>query len=167
MSDGYSRLSIMLHWLAAILVIILFLTHEDDALTFHIALGALVGPVLIWRAIRRPFKGLPPKPVQSAFLNLLSSFVLWALLASIIVVVITGYLAPWTIAQPLEIWQLSIPSPFSPNRELHEVMEEMHEVSGKAFIPLLALHIAGAVKHWKFDVKNTTKRMFVPKSGGH
>lgn len=167
MSDGYSRLSIILHWLAAILIIVLFVTHEDDALNFHIALGAIVGPLLLWRAIRRPFKRMPPKPVQPPLLNFLSTIVLWVLILSIITVVITGYLAPWSVGQPIDIWVGSLPSPMSANRNVHEFMEELHDISGHAFLPLLLLHIAGAIKHWKFDVQNTTKRIFMPKAGGH
>ena len=48
-SDGYSPLSIVLHWLAAIFVVALFLTHDGErgssAYVFHVSGGAIVGVV--------------------------------------------------------------------------------------------------------------------------
>ena len=47
-------------------------------------------------------------------------------------------------------------------RELHEVMEEVHEIATHAFIPLLLLHIAGALKHALIDKDGVLKGIFVP-----
>ena len=49
--DGYSQLSIVTHWIAAIIVIALFLTHEGErgsaAYVIHVSGGALVGVFLL------------------------------------------------------------------------------------------------------------------------
>ena len=45
-------------------------------------------------------------------------------------------------------------------------MEELHDVSGHLFIPLLALHILGAAKHAIFDIGGIARRMFKPTEVG-
>ena len=45
-------------------------------------------------------------------------------------------------------------------------MEEVYDVSGHLFIPLLALHILGAAKHAIVDKSGIARRMFKPTSGG-
>ena len=46
-SNGYSPLSIVLHWLAAIFVVALFLTHDGErgssAYVIHVSGGAIIG----------------------------------------------------------------------------------------------------------------------------
>ncbi|MHA1189540.1 MAG: hypothetical protein ACTSSQ_03640, partial [Alphaproteobacteria bacterium] len=55
--QGYSRLSIITHWITAIGVIALFLTGEGDrgsaVYVFHVSGGAAFGLFLLWRVWRR------------------------------------------------------------------------------------------------------------------
>ena len=57
------------------------------------------------------------------------------------------------------------PAPAS-QRDLHALVERVHDVSGHLFIPLLALHVLGAVKHAVFDRRGAGLRMFKPVDGG-
>ncbi|MDP6019688.1 MAG: hypothetical protein QGG19_00005, partial [Alphaproteobacteria bacterium] len=99
--DAYSALSIFAHWFAAILVIALFLTHEGDrgssSYVFHVSGGAIAGVFLLWRVWHRVRRGMTESPDQSPLLNIVSKIVLWGFLASIVVVVISGYLIPWSL----------------------------------------------------------------------
>ncbi len=170
-SSGYSRTSIIAHWIAAFTVIALFFTHEGDRgsfmQTFHISGGALLGLFLLWRVFRRPVRGFDQKPDQPAILNLISQIVLWGLLASILVVTVTGYLLPWSIGRSLDLFGLvQIPSPISGSRDLHEFFEEVHDISGHVIMPLIALHILGALKHLIINKDGIMARMFKPVSGG-
>ena len=122
-SNGYSSLSVALHWLGAFCVIVLFITHEgardSTAYAIHVGGGALMGVVLLWRVWNRISKGKPERPKQHALLNLLADVVLWGLLAAVFIVTVTGYVLPWSLGQPLDIFGIvSLPSPMgrSPGR---------------------------------------------------
>ena len=170
-ATGYSSLSIALHWIAAIAVIALFFTHEGDrgslAQSFHIAGGAVIGLLLVWRSARRLRLGFTAKPNQPAILNLLSSMVIWGLLAAMVVVVVTGYALPWTLGRPLDFAGfVSIPSPIGAMPALHEVMEEAHDAAGHVIMLLVIVHVAGALKHAVIDRDGIMARMKKPVSGG-
>ena len=170
-SDGYSRLSIYVHWLTAIMVLALFFTHEasrgSTGYAIHVGGGAIVGLFLLWRVWHRARRGLPLRPSQPFIFDLASQIVLWGFLAAITVVVLTGYFLPWSLGRPLEIFGLvNIPSPMGESRSVHEFMEEVHEVSGHLFVPLLALHLLGAAKHAFIDKDGIARRMFRAVSDG-
>ena len=90
----------------------------------------------------------------------------WGFLAAIVVAVITGYLLPWSQGIPLDVFGVAISSPIASSRGFHEFMEEVHDVSGHLFIPLLALHILGSARHAIVDKSGIARRMFKPTSGG-
>lgn len=170
-TSGYSRLSIATHWLTAIFVIVLFVTHEgengDIASLIHVGGGAIVGLFLLWRVWHRIRKGMTTVANQAMILNLASKAVMWGFLISIVVVTITGYLLPWTKGAALDIFGLfSIPSPIATNYQLHGLMEELHEISGHAFPILLILHVLGAAKHLFIDRDGIVARMLRPLAGG-
>lgn len=170
-TDGYSHFSIIVHWLTAFLVIALFMTHEGErggaAYIFHVSAGAIVGLFLLWRVWHRVRRGIAAHPPQPMLFTLASKVVLWGFLAAIVIVVVTGYFLPWSIGRPLDIFGIfAIPSPMGINRPVHEFMEELHEISGQVFVPLLALHILGAAKHALIDKDGVTQRMFKSVSGG-
>ena len=163
--SGYSRLTIVLHWLGAIGTIALFATHESDrgsaAYTFHLSGGALIGILLLWRVARRAWRGFVGVPNQALWLDIVSRIVLWGFLVATIVVVITGYFLPWSLGYPIDIFGFAaIPSPMSFNRDVHEFMEEVHEISGHLFLPLLGLHILGTLKHAIVDRDGVANRIF-------
>lgn len=169
--DGYSGLSIALHWLAAIAVVALFLTHEgrpgDGLYAFHVGVGSLLGVLLLWRVGHRLVHGMATKPDQPAFLNFVSGLVLWGFLIAIIVVVVTGYLLPWSAGQPFDILGfVSIPPPFVMPHAFHEILEEGHELAGDAFIPLLVMHVLGALKHAVIDRDGIARRIVRAVPGG-
>lgn len=170
-TDRYSALSIAIHWIAAILVVALFLTHEGGrgsaAYTFHVSGGAVAGLFLLWRAWYRIRRGMADKPDQAAIFTLASRIVLWGFLASIVAVTVSGYLLDWSRGQPLEIFDLlSIPSPMAASTGIHEFLKGVHKVSGQLFPFLLILHVAGTAKHAIFDRDGIVSRMFSPTAGG-
>lgn len=168
---SYSKLSIFLHWTAAILVVALFATHEGDrgsaSFVFHVSGGAIAGVFLLWRVAHRVRGGMTATPEQTYLLNIASKIVLWGFLAAIVVVVISGYFVPWTSGRAIDIYGLfSIPSPMNANRDLHEFAEEVHEISGQLFVPLLALHLLGTAKHAFFNKDGIAQRIFKPSNDG-
>lgn len=170
-SSGYSRFSIFVHWISAILIVSLFLTHEGErgsaAFIFHVSGGAIAGAFLLWRVWHRIRRGMTTKPEQSFLLNLASQIVIWGFLAAIVLVILTGYLLPWSRGSAIDIFgMVSIPSPMARNHDLHEWFEKIHTISGQVFVPLLILHVLGAIKHAVIDKDGITRRMFKPVEGG-
>jgi cytochrome b561 len=169
--DGYSRVSIIAHWIAVILVIALFLTHEGERgsteYAIHVGGGALAGVYLLWRVWHRVRRGMTVKPDQALVFNIASQIVIWGFLTAIVVVVISGYLVPWSAGLPLDIFgPISIPSPMGSSHRLHELLEEVHEISGQLFPLLLILHVLGTAKHAFIDRDGVANRMFKSISGG-
>ncbi len=161
---GYSKLSVFAHWVGALIVVVLFVTHEgrdgDIAWVIHVGGGALGGIFLLWRVGRRVRRGMTVKPAQAALLNVASSIVMWGFLLALVVVTVTGYLLPWSLGEPLNVFGYLLPSPLPRIAALHEVVEELHEVSGHLFAPLLLLHILGTLKHALIDKDGVASRMF-------
>lgn len=167
--QGYNTTSIIVHWLTAIFIVVLFLTGEGRGAIrdFHIAGGAILGIFLVWRVGRRMARGTTEKSEQNPMLNLLSSLVMFALLGSILVTTLTGYLLPWTHGSAIDIFGLfQLPSPMNSNHTLHEIIKEIHEIFSHLFIPLVALHIVGTLKHHFIDKDGVTRRMIRPVSRG-
>ena len=168
---GYTRFSIAVHWLTAVLVIALFFTHEGERGSamqwFHVSFGALAGVFLLWRIWWRLSRGPAPKVDQHPMLNLLSDGVRWGILVCIAGLVITGYLLPWSVARSIDFSGLfSIPSPLSASRGFHEFLEEAHDILGHLIIPLVLLHIAGALKHHFINRDGVLKRMMLGDTTG-
>jgi cytochrome b561 len=170
--NGYSRLSVALHWIAALSVLALFFTHEGErgsaAYDFHVGGGAILGVLLLWRVLRRFRHGAARKPEQAEIFNLFAHVVLWGMLACILVAVVSGYLLPWTLGRPLAVYGFAIPSPLPPVHWLHEACEAAHKIAGTAIMPLLALHLAGVAKHALLDAdrRAVLRRMARPLRNG-
>ncbi|MGH1479311.1 MAG: hypothetical protein HKN05_07680 [Rhizobiales bacterium] len=169
--NAYSQVSIIAHWAAALLIVALFFTHEGDrgsiSYTFHVSGGALAGLFLLWRVWHRWRRGFAENPNQHALLALVSKLVLWGFLAATVIVVVSGYLLPWTLGKPLDLFGVvSVPAPVGEIHILHELMEKVHDAAGHLFVPLLALHLLGAAKHALIDKDDVASRIFKPARGG-
>lgn len=170
-STGYSRTSIITHWVAAIIVLALFLTHEGErgstAYSIHVGGGAIAGVFLLWRVWHRARHGMTEKPHQPYLLNIASRIVIWGFLAAIVVAVISGCLLPWSLGRPLDIFGLiSIPSPMGSSPDFREFLDAAHEISGHVFVPMFILHVLGTAKHAFIDKDGVASRMFKSVSGG-
>jgi len=166
--SNYGWTTIVLHWIGAIAILVSYLTGEamEDrsagAYASHVSWAAVLAIPLIVRVVWRMADGIRRTSDQAAIFHLASKIVMIGFLVTIVVSVVTGILLPWSVGNPLEVFSLSIPSPLPRMRELHEVLEETHEVAVHLFIPLVALHIAGALKHAFVDRDNVLKGIFLP-----
>ena len=168
---GYGWPSIAFHWIAAGLVVALFVIGEQmedlargpertETLALHVSLGAIavvvLGARILWRLVQRgPAPPADPRPIR-----LLAQIVKWGLLAMMAALILTGPLMQWTAGRPVDVFGIvSIASPLPTMRDLHEVLEEIHEFASHALVPLLALHVLGAFKHLIVNRDDVFQRM--------
>ena len=161
--NGYGWLSIILHWFGAALVVALFLIGEQledlprgperaETLALHVSIGACAFLFLAGRVIWRLVQGEPAAPAQPLALLSLSRVVQWALLAATSTLILSGPFIQWTADRAVDVFGLfAIPSMLPRLETLHEVLEEVHEIASHALIPLVALHVLGALKHLAID----------------
>jgi len=169
---AYGWAAIALHWISAISVVALYLLGEQmeeaadraaklAAQNLHVSVGVLLFTFLAARLLWSASQPSPAPLERKRWLRILAAAVQGLFLLMIAVLIITGPLAVWSTTRALEVFDLfSVPSPF-PNRIawLHELTEEVHGAATKLFWPLIALHIAGALKHLVFDRDRTLQRM--------
>ncbi len=177
--SAYGWPSILFHWAGAGLVVALFLIGEQledlargpertEMLALHVSLGAIavvvLGGRILWRLVQRgPAPPPAPRPIR-----LLSRIVQWGLLGMIAALIITGPLMQWTVGQPVDVFGLvSLPSPLPVMRGVNDALEEVHEFASHAIVPLLALHVLGALKHLIFNRDGVFQRILWTKKGAH
>ena len=77
---------------------------------------------------------------------------------------VSGYLLVWSRGQPVPmLGGLVLPSPTGEWLSLHHLMEPLHKLTVNLFIPLVALHVLGTLKHVFIDKDGTLARMLWPK----
>ncbi len=170
----YGWVSIALHWIVAGVVIWLFLNGEQmehaqsrevrlPLMLAHNSVGVLLIVAALVRTAVRLVKGMPARPKQFVLFEVLAGAVPWLLLVTVLVVIVTGVLAWWSVGRPIGFFGLfDIPSPMAPDRPLHSRMERIHGIASHLILPLAALHVLGALKHLFIDRDGVFKRMMVP-----
>ena len=169
--ENFGWLSIAIHWLAAIWVTYFFLNGQSieespspEIRLWHITAGATFGVLLLARVLWRLASPMPRPLGTVAWQNLLAAAVKWALLANIVLAVVSGYLLVWSRGQPVPmLGGLVLPSPTGDWPSLHHLMEPLHKLTVHLFIPLVALHVIGTLKHVFIDKDGTLARMLWPK----
>lgn len=174
--QSYGWLSIALHWLAAIAVIVMLWTgfNMDAAaeagdrvlkralMLQHMSLGITFIFLLAARVFASYAQPRPVAPEQKAPLKLLSVATHQLLLFAIVLQIVTGPLITLTVGRPIGVWDwFTIPSPLTPNHDLHEALETVHAATRWPIVGLISLHALGAVKHAMLDRDGVLQRMLI------
>jgi len=159
--QAYGWTTIAFHWLSVVAVVISFLTgtplgdvgleEPDTALADHLLWASLLAVPLLARIAWRVSEGFLQTSDQVGVLRLISRVVMVGLLVSVGGAVITGFLLPWSLGNPLNIGVVSISSPLARSATLHALLVSLHDVFAYLWLPLLAVHILGALKHFLVD----------------
>lgn len=174
MRSIYSRGAIWFHWTIGLLIIaniVIVLLHEAvdkdfgrTMMGWHKANGITVLFLSIarlgWRLAHRP----PPMPADiRAWERGLALTVHWAFYALMIVLPLSGWLWMSTATPPRPITFFGLfPLPFLPvdrSKAGADFLHEAHEIMGFTMIGLIALHLAGALKHHFADKSRYLQRM--------
>jgi cytochrome b561 len=158
----YSRGAIWLHWIIAGLIVVnltIGLLHDDFArpvrgvlMNWHKSIGFLVVALtllrIVWRLTHRPPAMDPALRAWEAGLARTVHILFYVLLLA---VPLSGWfmVSTGTRFNPIHFfWLFDIgPLPVTPGESAHETGEALHKWLGYGMIGLLALHVAGAVKH--------------------
>jgi len=165
---------IALHWAAAAVILALIalgwiMVHAglDAATTFdlyqrHKSLGFIALALTAPRLIGRLTGSSPPAPASSQWERRLAALAQGLLYALTIVAILTGWLV--VSASPLPVPTLFfglfvIPNIGPPNALLFTAAALAHEIAAWAIAALVALHVAGALKHHFVNRDDVLKRM--------
>jgi len=164
-SQRYSAPSRAIHWLTAVLVFVMIglgVTMEElekgdplrsQLFMLHMSTGVLIVMLTLLRLgwlVVSPGPALPA--VLAGWERALARLVKWLLYLGLFAVPAAGYLIAASDARPVPFYGLfEIPPLVAENHDLHELMEEVHEVLAWTLLALVGLHVAGALKHRFLD----------------
>lgn len=158
MNDGrYTLPAILLHWVQAILVLwLLWLgwtmtdlpkgAERSAAYGLHKSLGLLV---LLLLGVRLAWRRRNPAPALSVggWEARLAHATHHALYAFLLLAPLAGYLASSFTPYALKFFGVEIPKAGWPDEGLNGFFKSLHQVAVWGGAGLIALHVAGAVKH--------------------
>jgi cytochrome b561 len=171
---GYRISSILLHWLAAALILTLFVIGQMAEgqprdtrrmlMGLHFSLGAIAVVVVLarvgWRFVAAD--GAPDR-APAGPLDTVATMVKHLLYLVMLVLIVTGPLAMMLDGKALDFFGLfTVASPL-PKMEIAKTFELAHGITTKVFIALFALHALGALKHLVIDRDGVFSRMLVPR----
>ena len=138
---------------------------EADAAWYthlHMSIGVSAYLLLWARVIWRFAAGHPePHPGQSALLFPLAKYFHYLFLIAIGVMLISGPLMVWSDGDAVEVFALTIPSPFAAWRELHDLLRRIHGLTATVIIMGVILHILAALKHIVINRDGTFDKIMI------
>lgn len=163
----YDRVQIILHWLIAVLIFAmiglgLFMVElpkqselppgEESVRAFyfllHKSLGITTAMLILVRIVWRVTHKAPPLPASiPQWQQKAASAIHGLLYAAMIAVPVSGYLQSMYSKYHTKFWGMELPRLAEANNELKALFGEVHEYLAFAFIAVIAIHIAAAVKH--------------------
>jgi cytochrome b561 len=176
-SHSFGWVSIFLHWLSAVLVIILWVIGDgisalepeqvSERRQLHVSLALAFYLFLLARIMWRLHSKHPHVRGQSVLTHRLAATVHYLLLAGLAGMLCSGPLLAWSSATPIVIFgRFDIQGPAAGIPWIHELASATHGFCGKAVLWLTVIHVVGAFKHLMFHNDETFARMFVPKKTG-
>lgn len=168
---AYGVISRFNHWVIAAAMIGLLVSglimaygpFEREAVgvirDWHKPVGVLVLGYGLWRVVWRVVQGFPREAsTMPNWKNTLSKFTHWSLLGMVLVMPISGILKSIYAGRDVVAFELVIPAQVKVEWVAYAA-GAVHHYADWALIGLLALHIAGALKHHFIDGDTTLHRM--------
>ncbi|MBY0466901.1 MAG: cytochrome b [Burkholderiales bacterium] len=169
----YSTFSIGVHWAAVVLLPVAatlgwyMVSIEDDPgadwyfaqhKSWGLVFALLLVVRLVWRLLNRP----EPLPlVMPKWQQWLASGTQVLLYALMVLVPLTGYLGASHTEPGVQLFGTSLPVWAVPSHDTAEWLFEIHEAMIWALGTLVAVHVAGALKHLLIDKDGVFLRMWI------
>lgn len=175
-ASGYGLITILLHWITAILVILLFslgvyMTGLDyyspwyhKAPALHVSLGLLLLALMIVRMLWRTGNQNPrPLPGIDARTLLAANLVKVLLYLLIFTLCTTGYLITTAEGQAANFFDLlGVPATLQLNADNVDLIGEVHEYCAWSLVAIASLHGVAALLHHFVKKDLTLLRMLKP-----
>lgn len=169
----YGAMAIMFHWLIFGLVAIMFalawkmfITPGNDPLILktillHKSIGATILTLAVLRLAWRQFNPPPPLPADMPpFLRPAARTTHGLLYALLIAVPVAGWLMSSSAGITVKPFNLfALPNLVEKNRELHELLEEVHLVLALTLLALIVLHVLAGLFHYFVRRDDVLSRM--------
>lgn len=169
--QSFGIISILLHWLMAVLIIGLFILGEymvdldyydvwyKTAPDIHRSIGVIVALLLIIRLAWR-LSSIYPEIIGKPWEKILAIWIHRLFYALIISIIISGYLMTTADGQAVSVFSwFDIPALLYDYENQEDIAGEIHEWLTHILIILVALHSLAALKHHFFNRDNTLRRM--------
>jgi cytochrome b561 len=154
----YDGLAMTLHWVTAVLVVLLFMLAESwefvakpirqEMIVAHMSFGVLFTLVL---AVRIAWRVTPAHHVQDAttgIVELASRAVHYLLYVLLVAQAVLGFVWRWSGNEAIGFFGLLIPPPFAPfSKPAHAFVADAHNWIGWTIIILAGGHAAAALFH--------------------
>lgn len=163
----------IMHWILALTIITLICVGlwmsglaSDDPRKFqiyplHKSFGICALILVIFRVAIRLSSKVPQLPKEiNAFDSRLAAVTYFLLYAAMFVMPLSGYLMSELGGYHVVFFSLPLPSIMPIDKELSKIFHSMHVYGGYVMIGLIALHLAGNIKHMIFEKVNLLKRIW-------
>lgn len=172
MTDRYTKTAVILHWLIALLIFVAFplgLYMHDLPLSpnklrlysYHKWIGVTVFLFAVirvfWRSTHRP--PLLPDTMRR-WEKIAAESVHYLLYALIFIVPVTGWLMSSAKGfQTVWFGVLPLPDLVGKNKELGDLLHEVHEILNYIMLGLVVAHVGAAIKHHLIERDDVLTRM--------
>lgn len=170
--SSYDRVTILLHWLTAVLVVALFALAESwdflrhgsplrkELHSIHISLGIVLALVMTVRLGWRVTRGRRLASVSAGLMAFAGKAVHHALYLLLAVQIVLGFLWRWAQAEAFMFFGL-FPVQFATvkDRALSHILGDLHDVAAWSIIVLAGLHAAAVLMHHYVLRDGVLKRM--------
>lgn len=176
MTQRYSTLSIILHWLIALGIFVCFplgLYMADlklsptklQLISYHKWLGVTIFALLVIRILWRVTHQAPALPNQMPKWQIAASHLTHsALYLLMIAIPVSGWLMSSAKGFTTVYFGIfPLPDLLEKNKEVADLLESTHATLNYILLAFVILHIAGALKHQFIDKDNLINRMLIKK----
>lgn len=174
-ATAYGWVSIILHWLSALLIFGLFglglymveLTYYDnwyhDSFVWHEGLGLIFFALLLVRLIWRQLNAKPTPITDSQWQAIVAHWAHRILYLLMLVIPVTGYLISTADGHDLALFNwFNLPSLTGKVDNMESISGQIHFWLSVVIITLTAGHIGAALKHHWLNKDETLKRILRP-----
>jgi cytochrome b561 len=158
--DGvrYDAFTMTLHWLTALLVVLLFglaqswgffaKATEEQMIVAHMSFGILLTVVLVVRIVWRLTPGHRVQDATTGLVEVASKAMHYILYGLLSAQAVLGFVLRWSGNEAMSFFGLQIPPPFAPfSKPAHQLVGDAHNWIGWAIIILAGGHAAAALFH--------------------
>ena len=173
----YGKLSIALHWVAALLIVGVYALIElrvfwpkgtptrEGMKSLHFMLGLAVFALVWLRLALRVLQPTPRiEPAPPGWQHALATIVHWVLYLFMIGMPLGGWIMLSAAGKPIPFFGLELPALVAPDKALASQVKELHETIGKVGYVLIGLHAVAALFHHHVMKDDTLTRM-LPRRG--